>query len=409
MYDKIVKLTNKLKSFADNGNESFRQRQRNVKLVDALVFRLLYSQKGMSQECVRSTINDHTGNILHRSSYTRGDDNVGINVYEDLYSEVCSFEKQIYGKAIQTVMAVDGTSSHMNIDLKNEGYSANKNGEAVTGMILGIHNVTRNYPIALDLVTHKDERRAFLDYINRKQCIPPNTIWVFDRGFYSLEFIDKLISKNLNFICRLRSNMDIIDANNNDSVKSVYINGAKHRLRIVKYTINDTEYYLATNLFDDKDYPIKVLADLYHDRWSVEELFKLLKSNTDLSKFDEKSSISIKKSIYCQLIIARLEAYLEHCYINDPKFKNKKTSSIDSRKVNRTNLISGLYSKFILGIFYKKTMLKDIQRFTETWIVIHNSASGRSYPRTCKTPFYKWYIKRYFKKYLKDGSSTDVT
>jgi len=402
MYNPIVRLSNELKKFVDNENNSFRQRERLVSLKDAIVFRLLYSKNGNTQECVRSIINEYIGNTTHRSNYVKADKAVELNVYEKLYSIVCKFDAQIYGKySGPIIVAVDGTSTNMNIELANEGYLANKNGDSVTGLILGIHNVTRNYPIALELVKHKDERRAFLNFINGKLTINPNNIWVFDRGFYSLEFVGQLISKNMKFICRLKINLDIIDKNKNDTIIAIEVGGNKHNVRIIKYVINDNEYYLMTNLFGN-DYSIDILKELYFERWSVEELFKLLKSNTNLARSKEKDSDSIKKSIYCQLIIAKLTTYIEHCYNKDPHNKIKN----DYQIINRSNLISGLYSKFILQMFYKKMLLKNVKLLIKNWIIVHNSSPGRSFQRKCNTPYLKWYIKKYYKGYLKDGEPT---
>ena len=78
----------------------------------------------------------------------------------------------------------------------------------------------------------------------------------------------------------------------------------------------------------------------------------------------------------------------------------KKETSIH-KIVNRNNLINGLYEKLILHIFYNRITRKFMNVFTKAYIVVHSSAIGRSFKRTSNTPYTKWYIKRYFNKYLK--------
>ena len=69
--------------------------------------------------------------------------------------------------------------------------------------------------------------------------------------------------------------------------------------------------------------------------------------------------------------------------------------------INRSNLMVGIYKELIMNMIYKRTTRKYIDHFIKSYIVIHNSVKGRSFERTSKTPFTKWYIKRYFKKYAK--------
>ena len=47
------------------------------------------------------------------------------------------------------------------------------------------------------------------------------------------------------------------------------------RVRLVKYTAGASSFALATTLLDAKAYPARALADLYHGRWSIEELYKI--------------------------------------------------------------------------------------------------------------------------------------
>ncbi|HEY5689319.1 MAG TPA: transposase [Yeosuana sp.] len=371
-------------------------------MIDSIVFRLLHTKKDSSQQNVTSIINMYTNRTINRSNYVRREQSIDIETYSDLFKLINNFEPAFFGKYTTTIYAVDGTGSNMDIKLEDEGYSANKNNESVTSLILGVHNVTRNYPVALELVKHKDERKAVNDVL-QKMKIPTNSIFVFDRGFYSLDLIDKLNSKKLKFVCRLKKNLIILDDDNNDYTTYVINNGIKHKLRIITYSMGGHEYYLATNLFESNEYSIKILKDIYHSRWTVEELFKLLKTNTDLNKFNEKNDIAIKKSLYCQLIIAKLSSYLEQCYTtNKMTSKNKKDVS---KKINKSNLIQGIYHDFILHIFYKRTTMKFINKFIQSYVIIHTSAKGRSFERTSKRPYSKWYVKRYFKRYVK----TEIT
>jgi hypothetical protein len=393
MCKNCVKLINSIKTVAKDNNKFITKRNRKLNTIDAFVYRLLYSQKYKSQENVVSFMNMHKNIKINRSSYSRKEDAIDLNFYKKIYELICKFGHKYYGKYSKNIISVDGTDVNMDTSLNKNGYKLNKNKESITSLVLGVYNVTKNYPITLELVKHKNERRAFLDFIRGN--INEDSIYVFDRGFFSNEVVTKLNLKNIKFVFRLKKNSQLIQKNKNDCISNINNNNNQISLRIVKYTINDNDYYLATNLFDVCEYTIKNLQDIYHFRWSIEEYFKLIKKNMKMSKFNEKDEISIKKSIYCNLILTSLTMLIERCYIKSNKKMNKH------QMINKSNLINGMYDHFIINVFYKKIYKRYVEKFIKMYIVIHYSKKGRSFTRTCKTPYHKWYIKRYFKKYIK--------
>ena len=56
-------------------------------------------------------------------------------------------------------------------------------------------------------------------------------------------------------------------------------------LRLVKYTHGGTEYVLGTTLLDPQRYSVAALADLYHARWGIEELYKISKQFLQVDEF----------------------------------------------------------------------------------------------------------------------------
>ena len=64
-------------------------------------------------------------------------------------------------------------------------------------------NVTYNFPITFEMTKHKNERKAFMDLI-KDPTRYHNTIFVFDRGYFSEELFESIQNKGLFFICRMR-------------------------------------------------------------------------------------------------------------------------------------------------------------------------------------------------------------
>jgi len=70
-----------------------------------------------------------------------------------------------------------------------------------------------------------------------------------------------------------KDNASMISDKNNNIINVSVINSII-KIRVICYMINNKSYYLATNLFDDKEFTIDVLTQIYHYRWSIEEKFK---------------------------------------------------------------------------------------------------------------------------------------
>ena len=76
----------------------------------------------------------------------------------------------------------------------------------------------------------------------------------------------------LKYIYRIKENSTWLRLDNDDVI--IIENGIK--IRIITYKINNNKYCLATNLFDNTEFSIEKMKQLYHQRWSVEEMFKYI-------------------------------------------------------------------------------------------------------------------------------------
>lgn len=74
--------------------------------------------------------------------------------------------------------------------------------------------------------------------------------------------------------------------------------------------------------------------------------------------------------------------------------KNKKQVSC-VRKINKSNLIKGIFNSFLYDMLHDRITQTKIDIFKKSYIVIITNEKDRSFPRTAKTPFTKWYIKGY--------------
>jgi Transposase DDE domain len=215
---------------------------------------------------------------VSRQSISARAESLPESFFKDVCFDISSLIDKFYysrNKYSYDVLAVDGSDTNLRKANEEAGFDLNNSGQSITALNLGIYNVTRNYPVDISLVKHSDERKAFLEFIRDKQKSVDitNSIFVFDRGFDGKEFLKKLENLGLKYVCRIRSNDKLTESEFDDSIQNLDENITT---RIVKYVVKEMPYYLATNLYDQTEFSIVKLEQIYFQRWTIEEAFKYI-------------------------------------------------------------------------------------------------------------------------------------
>lgn len=393
MTSKFLRLYEHIRKSVSKYGDSLIKRSKKTNPLNTLLFGLLQTQNHKSMDSVAADINSCSKNESHisRQSFLSRYNQLPISFFQNVADELDSFITTNYVKpSTYQILAVDGCDTSCSKNLVNNNYKLNKNSESVTALNLGIYNVTTNVPVAIEMVNHSDERKAFTNYMSNKTDYE-KSIYVFDRGFDGTSYFKKLDTMKIKYVCRLRKNLKIIP-DNLVQEKIVYDEGTK--IRIIKYVIDNTSYFLATNLFDTDEFTVNKLIQIYHYRWTIEEKFKFMKINFHFGRTHFKNDESIKKSICCQIIIMKLVSVLSSIALKN-KFGNKNNSKL---VINQKTLTDGLYSKLLYHMFVGKLTRTTFNSFMKCYSIFITTNAGKHNPRTCVTPYMKWYIKRYFNK-----------
>jgi hypothetical protein len=196
-----------------------------------------------------------------------------------------------------------------------------------------------------------------------------------------------MYNNNGYFICRLRSNIKLGKSKLNDY--TTILDGMY--IRIVKYIIKEKEYIIATNLFD---YQYNIIKQLYFKRWSIEEFFKYVKHNFNFAYLNAKNDISIKKTIYAQLIITKIMNIIIYLYEKNNKINRNYV-------INKRVFIDGLFNELLIKIITNKINKNTLSSTLNIIIKVTHTNKGKSIKITCHRPYMKWYIKKYHKRYIK--------
>lgn len=83
---------------------------------------------------------------------------------------------------------------------------------------------------------------------------------------------------------------------------------------------------LITSLIDKKEYPCEIFGDLYHQRWGIEEDYKIMKSRLTIENFSGLSVEAIKQDIHAKILTKNIAAVaiLDSEVLKEDRCKNRK-------------------------------------------------------------------------------------
>jgi len=162
--------------------------------------------------------------------------------------------------------------------------------------------------------------------VAREVDFPKGSIVVFDRGFFDYEWMNKLDSKSIFFVTRVKKNMDYwylesreIPEDDKNCIKEdalIELSGYKSsqqypgKLRIVTFLDekeNKELSFLTNNLY----WTAKTVAQIYKERWSIEVFFKQLKQNMKIKTFVGTSFNAVMIQLWTALISMLVLCYLK--------------------------------------------------------------------------------------------------
>ena len=226
-----------------------------------------------------------------------------------------------------------------------------------------IYDCINNCVFDSEVGEYKHSERDFaLAHIEAlKTMLKEKTITIFDRGYFSIKLVDKMVENNQKFLFRLKKsdlkkysnqvqlkedktfNITYDRNNTNDyredkKLRNKIIN-TTYKLRIVKVPITSSETQetyeeiLLTNLKED-EFDLNALKELYRLRWRVETVYNTLKNKMKIEEFSGKRSTIILQDIFSciwlnNIIILRIIEINEENEIPDNRYKYKMKHNVN--------------------------------------------------------------------------------
>jgi hypothetical protein len=178
----------------------------------------------------------------------------------------------------------------------------------------------------------------------KKTVFPSGSVLVVDRAYVDYEWLYNLDSTGVTFVTRLKSNADIVIAENyltnikhehilsdQDIALTGYYSSKKYpqTLRIVKVydELNDQVLILLTN---NLTWTADTISQLYKARWDVEVFFKHLKQLFKVKTFVGTSANAVRIQMWCSMITILLFRYLK----NKAKYKWNLSNLVSFFRIN---------------------------------------------------------------------------
>ena len=245
----------------------------------------------------------------------------------DVFESQATLEQRLWRGL--TLFAVDGSKVNLPAITADLGFDViSKDKARPQGLLSCLYNVTQQVPVDFMLESHGDERLCALDHL--KKC-PLNSLVIYDRGYMSYQLLKEHSDRGIFGLFRIQKGsfavfQEFIDDPNSPTDQIVEViptrqsqkdikskNGVVDfypiKVRLMRYSIAEKQYYLATTLLDS-DIEVDEFARNYHGRWAIEELYKKSKSILNMESFHSKTLRGIRQEIFASLFLVTLTRIL---------------------------------------------------------------------------------------------------
>lgn len=331
------------------------------------------------------------------------------------------------------VYAVDGSMVNLPRELIKFGFKLyDKHRHYPQGLLSCLYDVLSKTVYDFDFVPHMNERKCVLKHL---EILKPDDVVIFDRGYFSYLLLYEFHNKGIHAIFRLtgksmnRRIESFAKSSKTDEIieyvpsKTVVFELKKQGhffrpkpipLRLIKHTINGQTYVYGTTLIGEQ-YSTNDFSDLYHERWSIEELYKVSKEIVDIEEFHSKTERGVKQEIYAHLLLVNLSRFFEFDAQNSlppisQKDKEKCTDFNFYKFFNPTSMFNINFKNCLIVVGnYIENLFLDTYEKIQNWIskitrrilrVRQKIRPGRCFPRLSFKP-----QKRWKKKELKTGAA----
>ena len=435
LWEKVVTVINEI---ATQYDEQWQVRKRviNSMLLILLIFRLVCSKNAQSygttidelwDSCDRLGLPLPQNGSIAASSFCTARMKLDETVFKKINQKIISIYAQHYQSDTykwlgHRLFAVDGSKINLPRTLLSRDYKIqSKNANYPQGLVSCLYQVKSQMPYDFDLVSHKNERLCAQGHL---KTLEKDDVVIYDRGYFSYIMLHQHFESKIQAVFRLQTNSlividDFFNSSDTDTIVTILPSSNTQReikrkhpklevvplqMRLIKYQIGDKVYCLGTTLTDQTKYNnLQDFIDVYHERWGVEELYKVSKQIFNIEDFHAKSERGVKQEIFAHFALITMNRIFTNKTDIDlnlsisPDIDTKEHGNFTSKplthkiKTNFKNCIH-VFSRNLEELLLLKTKMNIVIDRTYRFIIGRNQKErpGRSYERKSMKPRSNW-------------------
>ena len=404
-------------ALAEAHDRLWRRRRRvlGTLLVVLFVFRLVLSRGAKGYATVLAELRGQCRGLgvalpqarpVAASSICKARDRVSEDLFLDLHREILRHAGDGARWRGHRLFAVDGTKMALPRPLANAGFKPLGRGHYPQGLVSCLYRLDTRVPVDFSLSAHACERTAALAHLDQ---LSGGDIVVFDRGYFSFELLHAVRRAGAHPVFRLpRRGADdfqaFIDGAEREALLAVSPEADARRklerrwpgerfepvpMRLVRHGTGDGGWHLATTL-TDPDVSADDLAELYHGRWSIEELYKVSKRVFAVDRFHAQTERGVRQEPCAHFNLIAMTRILSGP--DDALLARMRGAASGHRAVNFKHavaLVAAGLEELVLA--QSEVVAAAVSRMTEGILRIRaRLRPGRSYPRMSMQPDSKW-------------------
>lgn len=422
-----------LHEVADEYDQKWRLRKRVIDslMLMLLIFRLVCSKNTQSygttiddlwHSCEKLQLPLPQKNVIAASSFCAARKKLDEAIFADANQRIlATYASQgpPFTWRAHRLFAVDGSKLNLPRELRAAGYPVpSDSAHYPQGLLSCLYQLKSQLPFDFDLVSHGNERLCAMRHL---ETLEKDDVVVYDRGYFSYPLLYHHHQRGVHAVFRLQESMptviqDFLSSSQTDAEVLLYpsprhqadirrqlpdIDIAPLRMRLLKYEVAATTFYLGTTLVEaHQRYPIEEFAELYHARWGIEELYKVSKRIFEVENFHARTERGVKQELFAHFVLItmnRLFANRADLELNSPPVSPPQTRTggdslaTATRKTNFKNCIHVIQRNLEELVLLQHHLLAAVQR-TFRAVVSHyqRMRPGRSFPRRSLRPDPKW-------------------
>jgi hypothetical protein len=218
-----------------------------------------------------------------------------VAAYDDLFDQKFRWKGH-------RLFAIDGSKINVPHGLKAIKYRASSNNSYYPlALVTTLFRLKSLMPYHFIVSRHLDELRD-VKYLLRK--LRAKDVVVYDRLYLTTRVLESHAKSGIHGVFRLRKGgtlkevTDFIASGETDVVVSIDRKDVpKMKLRFLRYRISGKTYFIATTLLNARKYNRNAIKKIYHERWGVEEQYKVFKQTLKIEPFHSRKSAGMKQEI----------------------------------------------------------------------------------------------------------------